>query len=107
MNLKEYQQRIEDTWISNDKDLERILLGLCGEAGEIAEKHKKLYRGDYIGKKGIFREALKKEIGDVCYYLGKLANMWELDLEDILQENIDKLAKRKEEGKIKGSGDTR
>lgn len=106
MDLKEYKKRVEDTWITKkeNKDVDeiRIVLGICGESGEIAEKYKKSLRGDSISN-----EAIKKEIGDVLYYIMKLCNVNEWNLEDILQDNINKLAKRQKENKIQGSGDDR
>lgn len=107
ITINEYQKRVQDTWITNEFDLERFILGICGESGEIAELFKKIYRGDYDNQTELIKEKLEKEIGDVIYYLAQLCNYHDLVLEDILQKNIDKLAKRKEEGKIRGSGDNR
>ena len=107
MDFKEYQEKVEDTWISNDKDLFRIVLGICGEAGEIAEKYKKAFRGDYIGKEDILKGAIEKEMGDVLYYIAKLANFNDIDLEDVLRKNIEKLSKRKAKNKLRGYGDDR
>lgn len=108
MNLNEYQERVEDTWIKNNYDLERIVLGICGESGEIAEKFKKYFRGDKEGWiHSEAKEEISKEIGDVLYYLAKLCNQLEISLEETLQKNINKLAKRKQERKLKGSGDNR
>ena len=109
MNLKEYQYRVEDTWLHNEHDKERIILGVVGECGEIAEKFKKNYRGDFEGNHGqdIFKAEIKKELGDLTYYIAKLCTLLNLSWEEILEENINKLAKRKQENKIKGSGDNR
>jgi NTP pyrophosphatase (non-canonical NTP hydrolase) len=104
MNLSDYQNRIEDTWIKNVHDKERILLGIFGETGEIAELLKKKYRGDVIDN---FLIKLRKEIGDVFYYLCKLCNYYGFSAENILQENIDKLKDRKNRGVLKGNGDDR
>jgi len=111
MDLNEYQKRIMDTWISNDKDLERIILGICGESGEIAELFKKYFRGDYeYESTKVFisrRDQIVKELGDIFYYICMLCNKYNFSAEEILLENINKLSKRKEEGKIKGSGSDR
>ena len=82
-------------------------LGLCGETGEVAEKVKKIFRDE----KGIISPErvlqLKKELGDVLWYISNLASELGLSLKDIASGNIQKLQKRKDEGKIKGSGDNR
>jgi len=105
MNLSEYQKRIEDTWISNENDTNRIICGLFEEVGEIAGKFKKYFRKDFnYYQLELF---LKKEIGDVFYYLVKLCSHYDLNAEDILQENIAKLKDRQNRGVLKGSGDNR
>ncbi len=105
MTFKKYQKDVEKTWISNNKNLTRILLGIGGEAGEILEAHKKVFRGDCL--KGELCEKLKGEIGDLSYYIAKLCNEWGLDWEKLLEANIIKLKSRKKRGKIKGSGSDR
>jgi len=82
-------------------------LGLTGEAGEIAEKIKKVLRdkNGFIGKNT--RQELKKELGDVLWYLANLATEIDLSLEEIATANLKKLASRKKRGKIHGSGDNR
>ena len=77
-------------------------LGLTGEAGEVAEKVKK-----YIRDGTECREDLKKELGDVLWYLSAIASDLNLSLDDIAQSNIKKLESRMKRGKIKGSGDNR
>ncbi len=82
-------------------------LGLVGEAGEVAEKVKKLIRD----KNGVvdeeFRQAIIKELGDVLWYVATLCREFEVSLETIAAENIKKLTARKEENKLHGSGDNR
>tara|TARA_Y100000991_G_scaffold149568_1_gene113361 strand:+ start:313 stop:642 length:330 start_codon:yes stop_codon:yes gene_type:complete len=82
-------------------------LGLVGEAGEVAEKVKKVIRD----KKGIFDEeskkGLKKELGDVLWYLSNISNEFNFSLEDIALQNLEKLKLRAAKGKISGSGDDR
>jgi len=107
MNFNEYQKKVEDTWISNPCDTERIILGICGEAGEVAEKFKKYFRGDYENDYKNFLMLVSKEIGDLEYYIAKLCNKYNLNFEEILQKNIEKLSSRKERNKIKGAGDER
>ena len=84
-----------------------VALGLCGEAGEIAEKIKKMYR-DRGGRLTVqIADDLKKEIGDVLWYTSMLA--WELgeSLGDVARENLDKLADRAQRDVLHGEGDQR
>ncbi len=53
------------------------------------------------------KEALKKELGDLVWYIAALAIELNLSFNDIAQANIDKLLSRKERGVITGSGDDR
>ncbi len=82
-------------------------LGLVGEAGEVAEKLKKVIRD----KNGIFDEeskkGIKKELGDVLWYLANLCTEFDFKLEDVALQNLEKLKLRKAKGKISGSGDDR
>ena len=82
-------------------------LGLCGEAGEVAEKVKKTLRDDGGVLSDERREALSRELGDVLWYLSQLATEAGLDLEEIAAENLDKLLSRQERGVLRGSGDER
>ena len=82
-------------------------LGLAGETGEICEKLKKAIR-DEGGKISDERKfLLAKELGDVLWYVATLATELGLDLGEIAEGNLVKLAARKQAGKIHGSGDLR
>ena len=82
-------------------------LGLVGEAGEVAEKVKKVIRD----KKGVFddesKKGLKKELGDVLWYVSNLCTEFNFSLDDIALQNLEKLKLRAAKGKISGSGDDR
>ena len=82
-------------------------LGLVGEAGEVAEKVKKVIRD----KNGIFDEeskkGIKKELGDVLWYLSNLCTEFDFSLEEVASQNLEKLRLRASKGKISGSGDDR
>ena len=82
-------------------------LGLCGEAGEVAEKVKKTIRDDGGVLSDQRREALARELGDVLWYLSQLATEADLDLETIAEDNLEKLLSRQERGVLRGSGDDR
>ena len=102
-NLNEYQRKAVGfaVYPSTHKILYPTL-GLCGEAGEVAEKVKKQIRD------GVFnRHDVAKELGDVLWYLANTANDLGYTLEDIAQLNIDKLTGRSDRNVIKGSGDNR
>ncbi len=83
------------------------VLGLTGEAGEVAEHAKKMIRDDGGELTDERREAMGKELGDVLWYLAQLATELDLDLDDIAQGNLDKLLSRKRRGVLSGSGDER
>ena len=82
-------------------------LGLCGEAGEVADKVKKVIRD----REGQFTPeviaALQLELGDVLWYVAQLATELGLDLDAIAQANLDKLASRAARNVIAGDGDNR
>lgn len=82
-------------------------LGLCGEAGEVAEKIKKIIR-DKDGAVSIEdKMAIAKELGDVMWYLAALCKELDLDMGEVAQCNLDKLAARASKGTLGGSGDSR
>jgi len=82
-------------------------LGLAGEAGEFADHAKKVIRDDGGEVTPERREAMAKELGDVLWYVAQLASELGLELEQIAQENLDKLRSRMERGVLSGSGDER
>ena len=82
-------------------------LGLCGEAGEVAEKVKKMVRDDGGVLSEERRAALAKELGDVLWYAAQLATEAGLELDAIAEANLAKLLSRKERGVLQGSGDDR
>ncbi|WP_114311544.1 nucleoside triphosphate pyrophosphohydrolase family protein [Thermus caldifontis] len=108
MTLNEYQQEAKKTALY--PEAYRILyptLGLVGEAGELANKVKKVLR-DHGGTLGpAAREDLLAELGDVLWYVAQLATDLGVSLEEVAQGNLAKLRSRLERGKIGGSGDNR
>lgn len=110
MNFNEYQKKALSTVLTTDdnfKDLLHWVLGINGESGEIAEKVKKIIR-DKNGKVSPEdKKELAKEIGDVLWYLAVFAEDLGVSLDDIAQQNLDKLQSRKQRGVLGGSGDNR
>jgi NTP pyrophosphatase (non-canonical NTP hydrolase) len=110
MNFNEYQKKALTTASTTGdefKDIMHWALGVNGEAGEIAEKLKKIIR-DKKGKvSGSDKQELGREIGDVLWYLSVLAHHLGLSFEDIAEANLSKLQSRKKRGVISGSGDNR
>ena len=109
MDFDNYQIEARKTAIYPNKDKNFIYptLGLVGESGEVAEKIKKVLRD----KNGNFdyesKTAIKKELGDVLWYLANLCNELDFTLNEVAEENLEKLNNRLLRGKISGSGDDR
>ena len=103
MNLSDYQDAAVDSAIyARDYAVTYPILGLVGEAGEVAEKWKKNLRD------GVFDiDDMAKELGDVLWYLANTANDLGLNLDFIAWQNLDKLADRKARGVLAGNGDNR
>jgi NTP pyrophosphatase (non-canonical NTP hydrolase) len=109
MNFKQYQEAVRKTAIfpNQGDNLSYLTLGLTGEAGEVADKIKKIIR-DHEGKLSeTNKKELIKELGDVFWYLTMLC--WELNvsLEEVANANIKKLQDRKARGVLGGEGDNR
>jgi NTP pyrophosphatase (non-canonical NTP hydrolase) len=108
MSFDIYQEKTGETAIyPPEKALEYLTLGLCSEAGEVAGKLKKIIRDN----NGIIDEdaaqKLSLEIGDVLWYVAQLATTLGLQLSEVAEDNLSKLASRKNKGTITGSGDYR
>ena len=85
--------------------LQYVTLGLNGEAGEVAEQIKKAMRND-AGELSPERiESLKKELGDVLWYMTRLADELGTNLAEIAQINVEKLYARKEKDNLKHEKD--
>ena len=82
-------------------------LGLTGEAGEVANKVKKIIRDGSDSKDEKLVSEIKAEIGDCLWYIAVLASDFDIKLSDIASTNLEKLANRKKNNTIHGSGDTR
>lgn len=109
MDLNHYQTAALETAIypNQGQNFTYPVLGLLGEAGEVADKLKKVIRDDDGVLTDSVRDAVAKELGDVLWYLAVLSYELDYDLNTIAQNNLDKLASRKARGVISGSGDNR
>ena len=108
MTLNEYQQHALETAIYPEES--RIVyptLGLTGEAGEVADKVKKVIRDGHRDFTLEKKAEIMKEIGDVLWYCATLSHDLGYDLEEVAQTNVDKLRSRMERNRISGSGDNR
>ncbi|MEI6280788.1 MAG: nucleoside triphosphate pyrophosphohydrolase family protein [bacterium] len=110
MQLNEYQKKALTTALYPKKyKVIYPALGLGDEAGEVMGKIKKWLRGD-DGKGKMTSErkdGIKKELGDVLWYVALLAHDLDITLDDVAKANIDKLKSRKERGALHGDGDKR
>ncbi len=109
MDLNKYQEQSKKTALypSQGSNLVYPTLGLVGEAGEIANKVKKIERDN----KGVLSEKKRKEIqaelGDVLWYVAQLATELNISLDRVAQNNLDKLLSRLDRGTLHGDGDNR
>ena len=103
MRMKEYQNSAADTAIYKvEHSVIYPALGLAAEAGEVANKVKKILRD------GTFdREAIADEVGDCLWYIAALCRDLKVDMGELAQKNLNKLNDRKERNVLQGSGDKR
>ena len=97
MTINEYQ-KLAMTTLNPNLDKKDVLIngvmGLCGESGEVIDIVKKhLAQGHELDK-----EKIIKELGDVAWYMAEIATVLDVELEDVLVQNIEKLKKRYPEG---------
>ena len=123
MTLNEYQQQAMTTCLPEAENFTYMMLNLVGEVGEFAGKVAKAIRKGHVKMKPNgnpcpvisakmedvidYNDALKKEAGDILWQLSGLCSVMGWRLEEIAQQNLDKLADRKSRQVIDGSGDDR
>lgn len=113
--LSEYENLVNSTAVypkSNDRAIQFLYLSLAlnGEAGEIAEKIKKISRDEDDGFTKLTNEqkrSIAKELGDVLWYITALGNEIDYNLTNIMELNTDKILARRKTGTLHGSGDNR
>jgi NTP pyrophosphatase (non-canonical NTP hydrolase) len=110
MTFNEYQKKALKT-AKNDYGplIQRTIwaMGVAGEAGEVIEKWKKIvaYKEGNVSDED--RDDLAKELGDVVWYIAVMSQSLGLTFEEIMQQNVTKLADRQKRNVIKGAGDNR
>jgi len=113
LTMNDYQQKTEATAIyPSEYGILYCSMKLSGEAGEVTEKVAKLIRdGNWQPHDNVLTEAEQemvcKELGDVLWYVARLAKESGLSLEQVAQVNLNKLWDRQERGVLGGSGDER
>lgn len=108
-DFDKYQKGCSKTAVYPDigKNFTYPTLGLMGEAGEVSEKIKKVIRDDGGKITPEKREEVKKELGDVLWYLAQLSTELGIKFSEVAEGNLEKLASRKTRGKLHGDGDNR
>ncbi len=109
MDFQEYQDKTKKTAVYPTLGGGVVFptLGMMGEAGEVAEKVKKLFRdGDGVATEKD-KEEIAKELGDVLWYLSQVASELGISLDEVASRNIEKITSRHERGVVWGDGDNR
>lgn len=109
MEFNDYQQSAEKSASYPDIGARFVYpaLGLAGEAGEVVEKVKKIFRNFNGEITKEWRESIKSELGDVLWYVAMLSRDFGFELEEVAQTNLEKLASRVERDVINSDGDDR
>lgn len=136
LDLFEYQKKAMNTCMDSSRNMSYMALGLMSEVGEFTGKIAKAIRKGnvYIGKEiqgnidckndsdihidynafihneqdiNDFKKGLRAELGDILWFVAGIAEVMGWDLSEVAQENIAKLASRKERCVIDGNGDNR
>jgi NTP pyrophosphatase (non-canonical NTP hydrolase) len=107
MEMNEYQKLAINEAFYEKRDIVYSSLGIAGESGEIVDHVKKMLRDDNNILTNERKEILKKELGDVLWYVASMADTLGFTLEEIGKTNINKIKDRKKRGTYRGSGDNR
>jgi len=103
LNFRSYQDMAAETAVyKSEHQVIYPALGLAAEAGEVANKVKKILRDGNFN-----REAIADEVGDCLWYIAALCRDLNVDMKELAKNNLRKLHDRKARGVIQGSGDTR
>ena len=105
MDLNEYQEKAKKTDLHTkvgENELDYYLLGLASETGDVLGRMKYVYR-DYGGKiSAIEKEKIKKELGDLLWYLSAICDRFDFSLEDVAELNLKKLSNRMQNNTLHG-----
>jgi NTP pyrophosphatase (non-canonical NTP hydrolase) len=105
---QEYNEFVSKTkFYPKHRKIEYPVLGICGEAGEVAEKVKKTIRDNNEVFDAERKAAILKELGDVLWYVVATAQDMGYDFEDVIHANMSKVTKRLETNTRQGEGDDR
>lgn len=109
MDFNEYQKRAREKAVYPTLGGGVVFptLGMVGEAGEVAEKVKKIFRDDAGEISEEKKREIQKELGDVLWYLAQIAAELEIDLDDVATENLAKIESRHNRQVVHGDGDNR
>lgn len=110
MTFDDYQKKAIRTNLAKEDKFQELMqqvLGLADEAGEVQAIFKKWIRDQQADIEKLDVDKVKKEMGDVLWYIAVIAHDLDISLDDLAQTNIDKLASRLERGTLSGSGDDR
>ncbi|NBV27501.1 pyrophosphatase [bacterium] len=92
--------RMTELEVSDDANIPRLLtaaLGMTAEAGEFTEVVKKIImQGKPYNEENVFH--MKRELGDICWYIAQACMALDTTFEEILQMNYEKLSARYPEG---------
>lgn len=103
ISMTEYSEFAEQTAIyPEEAQIVYPALGLAGEAGEVANKVKKMIRDDRLD-----RDAIASELGDCLWYIALFCRDLNVDMASVARKNLDKLSMRKQKGTLQGNGDAR
>lgn len=97
MEINEYQELAKKTakkFENKDLEISTWGLGIAGEAGDVASCIKKTFAHE----NKVIEEGIKENLGDTFWYAAMICNFFGWKLEDVLNENIEKLKKRYPEG---------
>lgn len=113
MTFDEYQKQALTTAYTDPKYQDTLMdktiwaMGIVGESGEVIEKWKKMVAYNEGKITDEFLADMKKELGDIVWYIAVLAHSLDLSFDEIMQHNVKKLQDRKKRDVIKGKGDNR
>lgn len=107
MTIQEYEDFMSTSKVYNCLPIIYPILGMNGEAGEVAEKVKKCLRDNDGIFGGQIKKDILKELADVLWYIWATADDMGYTLENVMEVGIEKVKKRQETNTIHGKGDDR